>query len=509
MSSQPELVHADPASLRTVANIRTDLHLTPEFLDSVATLGVQVPIVAVRTDDGALAIAHGHRRAAAAQRAGLASVPVMVLPEHQSETTRLLAQLAENQARAAVTTAEAVAAHEQLALLGVSIADAARATGTSRTDVTAARAIAAAPTTRGHHLATLDLEQAASLAEFDDDPDLLAELAELAADAPRDEFRRAVQRARDDRTIHAALQTEAQKWTDAGYAVAVHANWTPLDPDWWPLWKLTDPQGEELSNDTHHDCPGRAVTIAPHWRVGDPPSIRHHCVDPEEHGHSLPPLREAARTESETPEQRAAHRAEVIERNKQWRAAETVRREHVRTWLATAKPTPALTRWLLTEQLTAPATGDHRLLEQLRELGWASDVLRPAPEPSPDTPTWPRPALLHVHTAATGPRATIGVLTLLLADRELATGVHSWRNPSPASTTARYLTFLAEHTGYTLGDVEQIAVGQTLLVDEHEIVATPNELGEAIAADPLNTDPLQTAPPSTADVEGEPAQALR
>jgi hypothetical protein len=72
MSDASELVHVDPARLRTRGNVRTDLQLTPEFLDSIAALGVQVPIVATRAAHGGLDIELGHRRGAAAVRAGSA-----------------------------------------------------------------------------------------------------------------------------------------------------------------------------------------------------------------------------------------------------------------------------------------------------------------------------------------------------------------------------------------------------------------------------------------------------
>jgi hypothetical protein len=35
MSDPPELVHVDPATPRTRRNVRTNLQLTPEFLDSI------------------------------------------------------------------------------------------------------------------------------------------------------------------------------------------------------------------------------------------------------------------------------------------------------------------------------------------------------------------------------------------------------------------------------------------------------------------------------------------
>ena len=52
-------------------------------------------------------------------------------------------------------------------------------------------------------------------------------------------------------------------------------------------------------------------------------------------------------------------------------------------------------------------------------------------------------------------RAIVIALGLVLAAHEAATDVHSWRNPAEA--TGRYLSFLAD-TGYTLSDVERIAV---------------------------------------------------
>ena len=36
---------------------------------------------------------------------------------------------------------------------------------------------------------------------------------------------------------------------------------------------------------------------------------------------------------------------------------------------------------------------------------------------------------------------------------ELATSTESWRSGRPDNRTARYLSFLRDHTGYTLSDV--------------------------------------------------------
>lgn len=123
------------------------------------------------------------------------------------------------------------------------------------------------------------------------------------------------------------------------------------------------------------------------------------------------------------------------------REAEKVRREHVRSWLATAKPDPAILRWTLGELLRGVGV-PHDIVA----MKWAADVLRGS------HPT-------KVNTHATGPRASIGALALVLADRELATSVESWRHPYKDSPTSRYLAFLTKHTGYRLSDVEALAAG--------------------------------------------------
>ena len=101
------------------------------------------------------------------------------------------------------------------------------------------------------------------------------------------------------------------------------------------------------------------------------------------------------------------------------REAEKVRREHVRSWLATAKPDPAILRWTLGELLRGVGV-PHDIVA----MKWAADVLRGS------HPT-------KVNTHATGPRASIGALALVLADRELATSVESWSGPIRNATSVR------------------------------------------------------------------------
>ena len=56
-------------------NVRDDLDLTAEFCASIAEAGVRVPLLITPTADGGYRVIEGHRRLAAALKAGLAEVP--------------------------------------------------------------------------------------------------------------------------------------------------------------------------------------------------------------------------------------------------------------------------------------------------------------------------------------------------------------------------------------------------------------------------------------------------
>jgi ParB family transcriptional regulator, chromosome partitioning protein len=58
---EPTLAMLDPASLLVDLNIR-EAKLDKDFVASVKDHGVIEPIVAVRTEDGAIRVRHGHRR---------------------------------------------------------------------------------------------------------------------------------------------------------------------------------------------------------------------------------------------------------------------------------------------------------------------------------------------------------------------------------------------------------------------------------------------------------------
>lgn len=474
--AEAELVHVAPGDLITTANVRHDLRLDQPFLDSVAALGVLVPIVATRTDDGQLAIVHGHRRAAAAAEVGLAQVAVVVQPPAVSEAVRLMAQMTENDRRQGLSTAEAVAAHEQLSLLGVSVAEAARTLGTDTTAVRAARQVASKPAARqAAEEAGLDLADALVLAEFGDDDEFVTSLVAEAQRYGRDSMLRMAERRRQEVETEEAVAEVEQAWTALGYSI--------VDPDTEnaaALWRITDEAGEGLEADDHADCPGRAVRV--HGWAPDRINTQHLCVDAEKHhpGRVIE-LRSSIREREKDPQEKAAQRARTITNNKEWRAAETVRREHVRVWLAKAKLTPQMSRWLLGEVLDpGPCRAPDQIRESLTGMKWASDALRTA-----ETGSHYVRETLQAQPNASQQRAGVALLAWLLAAREGATSTESWRSVS--ASTAAYLDFLEEHTGYTLGTVEKLAAGRT------------EQAAESATAGGHDEDRRDTQPPAEDD----------
>ncbi len=480
----PEFVQVPPRDLTTTKNVRTDLRLDKAFLASIKRHGVLVPIVATRGEDGALAIAYGHRRAAAAAQLGLASVPVMVVAD-PGEATRLAAQIVENERRASLTLADQVAAHEQLAALGVPLAQAARDTGASSGEVRAMRRLGG---TAPERLEQLDLPTALVIDEFDDE-ETRAQLLEVFESRGRDQMLRDAQMLRDEAELAAAVAAEADAWRARGYKVA--ADDRPNDLGWVPLYQLRPTaDGGRLEPEDHADCPGRAVSIRG-WRP-ESLTVTEHCTDPTANGHVLPGWmvgRKAAESQG-APDPAVAdalrrkERAEVIANNKAWRAAEPVRRQHVGEWLARAKPTPAIARWIAGE-LLGTGLGPQRAdvgLGLRDDLLWAGDVLQNVKAHKPSSPLLDM-GRLTVNPDASQPRAVAAILAIVLAARELDTSTDSWRSPMKGGPTARYFDFLAEHTGYRLGDVERLAAGQQPGADQESQEAQDGQ--EARHADPL------------------------
>ena len=177
----------DPQTIDVATNVRTaaEASLDKEFLDSVSANGVLVPIVATRDENG-VHVRYGQRRTLAAQHVGLSLVPVYIVDVNEADDAqRIVEQLVENEQRQALTDGDRIQAWKALELEGLTATAIAKRTGTKRAKITTGLTVAASDTgTRLIAEAGMTLDQAATLIEFEDDPDTVAKLTQVAAEQP-------------------------------------------------------------------------------------------------------------------------------------------------------------------------------------------------------------------------------------------------------------------------------------------------------------------------------------
>ena len=153
-------------------NVREDLELTTEFCASIAHAGVRVPLL-VTPAEGGYRVIEGHRRLAAAVKAGLTAVPCDIDPGRAGDDAgQFLDMLLANSATyrrnfAPVEEATALFAAREA---GASRTELRKATGRKAEDIkTALKAAKVSPETRaaaGELTRQLSLEDLALLAEF-------------------------------------------------------------------------------------------------------------------------------------------------------------------------------------------------------------------------------------------------------------------------------------------------------------------------------------------------------
>lgn len=462
MTAQTELIQINPAEVVVGANVRRDARLDKALVASIRERGVLVPIVGYRDEAGHFTVLYGQRRTLAAVEAKQATVPAYVVAS-KSDADRLIDQMAENDHRAALTTTERAQGFEQLAALGLSAAQIAKRTATAKSDVTAGLAVA------GSELATkavdrwdfLTLEQAATLAEFEDDEEAVKA---LTVAAQRGQFAHTAQRLRDARAEAQELARAALALTEKGVTVVPQPSYG--DKSVVSLDRLRT-EGVAVEVQAHASCPGHAAYVTAEWEWTETQDndeddgeqgeqVRtvtavYVCTDYKANGHtdrwdtSSAGSKPKAADMTDTQREKAkAERRDVIDSNKAWASAETVRREWVKAFL-TRKTAPKGSAALIALALFQNANGlsDYRLAETVSDLLGMDKAYG-------STKT------AETITKATEGRATVIALGYVLAAYEGQTGKHSWRRVDAG--TARYLTFLTAN-GYVLADVEARAAG--------------------------------------------------
>lgn len=441
-TSTVELIEMDPTLITLETNIRTEAALDAGFLAAIRANGVLTPVLGHRNDDGTVTVRAGQRRVLAAREVGLETVPVYLVPTGSTEADdeRIIHQLVENEHRDSMTNTDRLAAYKQLELAGLSVAAIAKRTGTKRETVKTTLAVASNTTVTTaikEHPVTLD--QAAALMEFDGDDAAVARLVEVATTDPA-QFAHAVQRARDDRARAQKRQELVDGLTAKGIAIRENRpgyyDKTPVDVSGYAT-----ADGEKITADTLAGLDGASAHVQVYF--GGSIDVSLYIEDPKAHGFKKRTASGEARTPM-TDEQKAERRV-LIENNKQWEAAETVRREWLTTFLA-RRTLPKNTTAVVAELLTSGRYLVGDAISHGNTL--AADLL------GVDGTTGSGIDRLPDYLAAHPTKAGHVNLAIVLAGIDAHTDRGTWRHPR--AITARYLHIL-QGWGYALSPVEKIA----------------------------------------------------
>ncbi|WP_447643189.1 ParB/RepB/Spo0J family partition protein [Nocardioides zeae] len=117
------------------ANIRDDLGDLTEMASSIREHGVLQPLTATETHGEQLLLLAGHRRLAAAQLVGLASVPVIIRHHIADEAEQTIVMLVENVQRRDLSPVEKAEAFASLRNRGLTLTEITRRTGVRQSTV--------------------------------------------------------------------------------------------------------------------------------------------------------------------------------------------------------------------------------------------------------------------------------------------------------------------------------------------------------------------------------------
>jgi ParB family chromosome partitioning protein len=446
-------------------NVRADLDLTPEFLASVAEMGVRIPLLITPHEGGGFLVIEGHRRLAAAVAAGLAEVPcVLDAGRAGDQAGQFLDMLVANSDGhrknfAPVEEAAALfAAHEA----GASRTRIRKAIGRKAEEVkTALAAGQISGETRaaaGELASRLTLDELALLAEFDGDQDAVTRILEALRHGYTAEY--VAERIRQDRAEaaeHERLRAELE-------AVGIEVT-EGLPAGAARLGSLTH-DGQDLTPESHAACPGWGAFFPP-WNLRQPV---HYCADPTGHGHAfrsmLLPCPEQDRTRSDPsaplPDSQDdpapdPDRKLVIEGNRAWAAAAEVRKRWLQQLLARRTAPTEVVRFITGQLLTMP--------EPLR-LGLGAAHMKPL---FAEITGQDAGKALDSSSTCQPSRLPLLMLAPVVAayEREMygtdASRRATWRedrySPCSRNDAGRYLAFLAG-LGYPLAPIEQaVAAG--------------------------------------------------
>jgi ParB family transcriptional regulator, chromosome partitioning protein len=474
-----ELLTAHPG------NVREDRQADQAFCQSVAAAGILVPLEITTAPDGiGYRVVDGNIRLDAAIKTGLTAVPYVFSPDTADEEgLQYLHMLITSRFRRSLSVYEEAAALFSASEAGLTRTQIRKTTGLKAAEVRAGIA-AGGLSPKAREAAEQadyewDLEELALLRPFEDDADAMEQITSSLAYGRN--VRYVVQRLTDEREAAARRQQITDALRTAGVTVVdeLPAGAVPLhrllatapdtdqhdgsedgDQDNDPGTPDADAGPAELDPDSHASCPGAIAYLS---RYHDEPA--YYCLNPGQYGHAD---RYSARsaTLSLRPDgggdipvpgdprgddrEGGTDRAIVIEGNKAWTAAGTVRQRWLAEYLARKAParddTPVIARFVTTRLLTMPeplcrALGGIRHGQIFRAIGAPADAAEAAPLPK----LW-----------------LLALAPIAAAYEDQITGTGSerdtWRtdrySPCPRTQAGQWLAFTAE-LGHQLTPIEQ------------------------------------------------------
>jgi ParB family transcriptional regulator, chromosome partitioning protein len=208
----------------------------------------------------------------------------------------------------------------------------------------------------------LTLEQAAAVAEFDDDPEAVK--AHIVAAQQDHGFLHLVQQLRDERKERIARQPIIDELVAASVKIIDRPRWADPAKRLEQLGTSDDP----LTSEAHASCDGHVAWIDEEWiethdddadyvdEDGDNFNLTYiavsGCSDPVAYGHieATAATSRNSRNGTQTSDQEAkAERQRVLRNNKAWRAAEVVRREWLKAFVARKSAPKGAQRFIFSE----------------------------------------------------------------------------------------------------------------------------------------------------------------
>ncbi|MBJ7599752.1 ParB/RepB/Spo0J family partition protein [Candidatus Nephthysia bennettiae] len=440
-------------------NLRREIGDVGELAESMKTFGVLEPIVltpALDAEGGVVLIA-GHRRRAAARKAGLSTIPAEVRGDLDSEAKQMLAMLVENGRRRDLSPIEEAHGYQQVLDLGeFTAAKIGKAIGVPTARIKGRVALTLLPEAVQEkiHAAQITLGEAEALAEFADDD---TAMKRLLRDVGSYNFKFTVEQERRARERAATVTQARRDFEKAGVRVIERPDGFHWCSQEKPVQSFIDPQAEAVEGQPVRFTPLSHGAACPHHAVivdsfnGEP---IHVCTDPAAAGHQ--PFRQGPVTAAEEDRDPEAEAAWAVERQRQDQREEAlivasrVRRSFAEGLIrpSGAKTADSLLRLVVRESLIAVL--DESDLDQLRALGELVGVTVPQ-----EIEEW-EPVLEAFTEAVQGKRSIhdlIGVLfALRLLDHE-ARGrqEYQWQ----ANDGFRHYVSLLIELGYQPSDIER------------------------------------------------------